>query len=276
MRRVDLHAHSTASDGTLSPRDLAFLGSRHGLAALALCDHDTVDGLPEFGAAGAELGFAAIGGVELSLEFVGTTHLLGLGVKARGGLPPTLEAVKGFRLERNLRLHERLAQVGVKIDWGRLLELSRGGQMGRPHFARAMCEAGYCRGLDEAFDRYLGKGRPAYVNKIRPSPEKALGLLRASGFAPVLAHPVSLGLSISEMGAFLPQWREWGLVGLEAFHPDQTVDFGRQVQGLCRRHGLVATAGSDFHGANKRTPLSWVRDHSPLGLEVLAALAAAL
>jgi predicted metal-dependent phosphoesterase TrpH len=276
MRRVDLHVHSTASDGTFTPGELVLLAVHNRLAAMALCDHDTVDGLNEFYTAGNAMDFTVIGGLELSLEFVGTTHLLGLGVKAQNKLPKTLEVVKEFRLERNRRLHQRLAEAGVVLSWERLLEIAAGGQMGRPHFARAMCEAGYCHSLAEAFDRYLSKGRPTYVNKVRPEPEKALGLLRRSGFAPVLAHPVSLGLSALEFEKFIPSWKDWGLVGLEAYHPDQSWDFSSFIVDLCKKYGLVATAGSDFHGANKKTPLTWVKTHSPLGLEVIEALIRAL
>jgi predicted metal-dependent phosphoesterase TrpH len=276
MKRIDLHVHSTASDGTFSPRELVFLARFNNLAALALCDHDTVDGLREFFEAGLAMDFKVIGGLELSLEFTGTTHLLGLGVKNRGELPESLEVVKNFRLERNQRLLKRLAEAGINLSWERLLELSNGGQMGRPHFARAMCEAGYCQSLTEAFDRYLAKGRPTYVNKVRPKPEKALSLLREFGFAPVLAHPVSLGLPADEFEKYIPSWKDWGLVGLEAYHPDQSQDFSRFIVGICKRYQLVATAGSDYHGANKKTPLTWVKAHSPLGLEVIEALNYAL
>ncbi|MDR0621457.1 MAG: PHP domain-containing protein [Deltaproteobacteria bacterium] len=272
MLRVDLHVHSTASDGTVSPRDLVKLARFHGLAALALCDHDTAEGLDEFFAAGREMAFRVIGGVELSLEFKGTTHLLGLGVGKRGELPSDLEVVKEFRHERNLKLLERLAQAGVKLSWERLLEISGGGQMGRPHFARAMVESGYCQSLPEAFDRYLAKGRPTYVNKVRPVPQKALRLLRERGFAPVLAHPISLGLTAEEFTKTVPDWIDWGLVGLEAYHPDHPPAFTEFIAGLGKKNGLVVTAGSDYHGANKKTPLSWVKRHSPLGLETIDAL----
>jgi predicted metal-dependent phosphoesterase TrpH len=255
---------------------LVRLALHNNLAALGLCDHDTVDGLPEFYQAGLEHNFPVVGGLELSLEFVGTTHLLGLGVLEMGVIPKELAVVKDFRLERNRRLLESLKRAGVVLDWEKLLELSKGGQMGRPHFARAMVEAGYCQNLPEAFDRYLAKGRPAYVNKVRPKPEQALRLLRQAGFAPVLAHPLSLRLSLGELAKTIPQWREWGLIGLEAWHPDQSEDFSESICRVCRRFGLIATAGSDYHGANKKTPLSWVKHHSPLGQKVIEDLITAL
>jgi predicted metal-dependent phosphoesterase TrpH len=276
LRRVDLHVHSTASDGTLPPSRLVGLARRCSLACLALCDHDTVDGLEEFFRAGRELDFPVVGGLELSLNFSGTTHLLGLGVLADGTIPKELEAVKNYRLERNLRLLESLKNNGVALDWERVLEISGGGQTGRPHFARAMVEAGYCQTMPEAFDRYLARGRRAYVDKVRPKPEEALGLLRSAGFAPVLAHPVSMGLGVDGLAGTLPRWMDWGLAGLEAYHPDQTPEFAQSIVKICRRFGLVPTAGSDFHGANKKTPLTWARDHSPLGVKTLAELTEAL
>jgi predicted metal-dependent phosphoesterase TrpH len=276
MLRVDLHVHSTASDGTFSPSDLVKLAKFNKLAALGLCDHDTVDGLDEFYAAGRAQNYRVLGGLELSLEFKGITHLLGLGVKCQGELPKTLEVVKRFRLERNLKLHQNLVQAGINLSWERLLEISLGGQMGRPHFARAMVEAGYCQSMPEAFDRYLARGRPTYVNKVRLSPEKALALLRASGFAPILAHPISLGLTSAEFEKTIPGWIDWGLIGIEAYHPDQGLDFTHFIARTCKKYGLVATAGSDYHGANKKTPLSWVKTHSPYGVEIIEALIEAL
>jgi predicted metal-dependent phosphoesterase TrpH len=252
------------------------MAHHNNLAALALCDHDTVDGVPEFYEAARVLNFPVIGGVELSLEFVGTTHLLGLGVKAKEKLPAKLEEVKNFRLERNQKLHQRLAEIGLSISWERLLELSKGGQMGKPHFAKALCEAGYCHSLQDAFERYLGKGKPGYIDKVRPLPEKALTILREASFAPVLAHPISLKLPPDEFEKVMPKWKDWGLIGLEAYHPDHSQDFSNFIVYICKKYGLVATAGSDFHGANKKTPLTWVKTHSPLGQEVIEALICAL
>jgi predicted metal-dependent phosphoesterase TrpH len=246
------------------------------LAALALCDHDTVEGLAEFFEAGKALDFRVLGGLELSLEYTGTTHLLGLGVKAEGFFPESLSVVKGFRLERNQRLRERLAEHGIKLSWDRILAISGDGQMGRPHFARAMVEAGYCQTMQEAFDKYLRKGCPTYVNKIRPTPEKALAILREAGYAPVLAHPVSLNLKPDEFEKAIADWIDWGLVGLEAYHPDHGPDFSTFIVGLCKKYQLVATAGSDFHGANKKVTLTWVKTHSPLGVNTIEALSQAL
>ncbi|MDR2455684.1 MAG: PHP domain-containing protein [Deltaproteobacteria bacterium] len=272
MRRLDLHVHSTASDGTLTPRELVLLAKRSNLAGLGLCDHDTVDGLAEFWAAGADYDFPVVGGVELSLNYQRITHLLGLGVACGKDSPPRLEALQRWRLERNQKLLGKLEALGVKLSWERIEAIAGGGQPGKPHFARAMLELGYVSSLQEAFDKFMGKGRPAYVEKARLSPPEAIELLRDKGFAPVLAHPVSLGLRAEEWLKAIPQWADWGLAGLEAYHPDHSPAFAAFIALLADKHGLVATAGSDYHGANKATPITWTRDNSPLGLSVVEAL----
>jgi predicted metal-dependent phosphoesterase TrpH len=135
-----------------------------------------------------------------------------------------------------------------------------------------MLEAGYVTTLQEAFDRFLAKGKPAYVDKVRLSPSKAIALLRENGFAPVLAHPISLQLSPNEWLEKLPVWKDWGLVGLEVFHPNHDVFFTDFIAEMAERFSFVSTAGSDYHGANKSTPITWVNGNSPIGLEVLETL----
>ncbi|MDR1394728.1 MAG: PHP domain-containing protein [Deltaproteobacteria bacterium] len=272
MKRVDLHTHSLASDGTFSPSDLVRLARASGLAALGLCDHDTVEGTAEFRRAGRELNFPVIAGTELSVEFHKTTHLLGLDLAGSGEQEPALADLQKFRDERNRRLHRKLEELGLTFSWADLLEISGSGQLGRPHFARALIKAGYCRTIQEAFDRFLARGRPAYVPKIRPTPREALELLRKAGFAPVLAHPVSLKLPWDRWPEILPEWVDNGLAGLEVYHPDHGPGEIRFFSRLAAEFGLIVTAGSDYHGANKRTPLTWVKDHSPVGPEVLEKL----
>ncbi|MDR3204845.1 MAG: PHP domain-containing protein [Deltaproteobacteria bacterium] len=276
MKRLDLHAHSTASDGTYEPSKLVFLAKLARLAGLALCDHDTVDGLTEFLEAGQALGFPTIGGVEVSLEYQKTTHLLGLGVGRLGGLTSLLTKYQERRLDRNRRLFEKLQGLGLELDWSRLEELSASGQMGRPHFAQHLIERGYANDIQEAFKLYLAKGSPGYVDKVRPQPEEAASMLIGAGFAPVLAHPISVGLTKSEWERRITWWKDLGLVGLEVYHPDQSTEFSHFLNSIAKKFKLVATAGSDFHGANKKTPLTWVKDNCPLGLEVLDELKMAL
>ncbi|MDR1608036.1 MAG: PHP domain-containing protein [Deltaproteobacteria bacterium] len=276
MKRLDLHAHSTASDGTFSPRELVRLAQLAGLAGLALCDHDTMEGVAEFKKAGQELGFRVLGGVELSLKFSGVTHLLGLELPGSPERPLLLSGLQDLRAQRNERLFSRLIELGLDLQMSRIAEISGGGQIGRPHFAKAMIEKGYCHSIQEAFDMFLGKGQPAYVPKVRLSPQEGLRTLRDVGYAPVLAHPRSLKLPPKEWPEILPQWKKDGLVGLEAYHPDHSLEDIRFFVQLARRFDLAITAGSDFHGANKRVPITWVKRHSPVGVEVLARLKAKL
>lgn len=270
--RVDMHSHSTASDGTLSPAELAAEAAGAGLKALALTDHDTVDGLAEFLGAGSAAGPELLGGVEISLEHPQTFHLLAYNVKGGAGIPSELERLQGFREERNRRMLKRLNALGYDIRWERLKELSPDGQLGRPHFAAALVEKGYFSTRQDVFDQLLARGRPGYVDKIRLNPPEGLAMVRAAGWAPVLAHPVSLRLSPAEWPAFMAELAGLGLAGVEVFHPDLSEEQSRFFQELAARFRLVPTAGSDFHGANKTVELNWVQTHSPIGLEAIELL----
>lgn len=270
---LDLHTHSRASDGVLSPAELVAAAAEAGLKGLALTDHDTVDGVAEFLAAGAGTGLDLIGGVEISLEHIGTFHLLGLNVAGDPGLPAALSRLKTFRVERNLKMLDKIGHLGYRLSWETLLKAAQGGQMGRPHFAALLVERGFFRSRDEVFDKLLGKGRPGYVDKTRLSPEEGLAMIRAAGWAPVLAHPLSLGLTPEDWPAWLSRLTDDGLLGLEVYHPSQGPEQAAFFLGLTRRFGLAPTAGSDFHGeAKPAAPLGWTLKNSPLGREMLEGL----
>lgn len=272
--RVDFHSHSRASDGLLSPSALAEAAVKIGLQGLALTDHDTVDGVAEFMAAAEAVGLKALGGVEISLEHEGTFHLLGYNVREGSQIPAALDKLKEFRQERNRQLWRKLQELGLRLDWTELMERSAGGQLGRPHFASLMVEKGYVASRQQAFDELLGKGRPAYVDKIRLSLAEGLAMLRQAGWAPVLAHPVSLGLEDEAWPNFLKSLLDQGLVGLETRHPSlgerQTDFFAELAESL----GLVQTIGSDFHGPEKPYEgLSWALGRAPhLGWETVEKL----
>ena len=271
--RLDLHTHSQASDGTLSPAGLAAAAAAAGLQGLALTDHDTVDGVEEFMASGTDTGLEVIAGVEISLEHPGTFHLLGLNVAGDAGTPAALARLKSFRVERNLKMLDRLGRLGYRLPWDALLKAARGGQLGRPHFAALLVERGFFRNRDEAFDKLLAKGRPGYVDKTRLSPEDGLAMVRAAGWAPVLAHPLSLGLTPAAWPDWLTRLTDGGLLGLEVYHPSQGPEQSDFFLGLSRRFGLTPTAGSDFHGETKpASPLGWTLKNSPLGRETLDEL----
>ena len=269
----DFHTHSTASDGDLTPTELAAGAARAGLTGLALTDHDTVDGLEEFLEAARTRGLIAVGGVEISLEHPGTMHLLGYNVAGGPAVPAALSRLKAFRLERNRAMHAKLVQLGYDLDWEELSAKSGGGQLGRPHFAALLIEKGYFAAWEEVFDQLLGKGRPGYIDKKRFSPEEGLAVIRGAGWAPVLAHPVTLGLTPAQWPDFLADLRAKGLLGLEVRHPSLSDDETEFFLGLARRFELIPTAGSDFHGAAKPDiGLDWARDHNPSGAEALEGL----
>ncbi|MDR2613214.1 MAG: PHP domain-containing protein [Deltaproteobacteria bacterium] len=272
MRNIDFHCHSTFSDGTLEPYQLVAAAASAGLAGLALTDHDTVEGAGPFLEAARRKGFLALAGTELSLEYKGITHLLGLDVAPESSRPLDLGFLQKCRAERNESLHRALESLGRPVDRQRVAELAGEGQTGKPHFALAMVERGYVSSRQEAFELYLGLGRPAYVRKRRLSPPEALGLMLGAGWCPVLAHPVTLRIPIEEYPETLKRWKGWGLVGLEVYHPDHHPLLSAFFRELADRIGLVPTCGSDFHGANKEVPLTWVRDNSTLTAAVLDRL----
>ena len=256
---IDLHTHTTASDGTLSPRQLVQAAAAVGLSAIAVTDHDTTAGLEEALDEAGPSGVRVVPGVEISIEFRGPRvggrpgwlHLLAYFLPAGGLLAGKLERLQRWRRERNGLMVEKLRRLGMDITLEQVAALSGGGQVGRPHFARALLEAGYVDNLQQAFDRYLKKGAAAYVDKQRLTIDQALQLVRGDGAVAVLAHPFSLGLGDEELSERLARWRWLGLAGMEVEYPEHDSDLRRRLHRLAAHHQLVATGGSDFHGTNK-------------------------
>lgn len=253
MDWIDLHVHSSASDGDLSPREVVRFAKSKGLRALALTDHDTVDGLGDALEEGGAVGLEVIPGVELSAWWPnGSMHLLGYYVRPSDKkLQETLNRLQLMRVRRNQKILERLDTCGVSMCEGHLLAISGEGQLGRPHIARAMIEKGYVDSIGEAFQRYLKKGAQAYVEKERLRPDEIIPLIKEAGGIPVLAHPRSLGLKDAlELEACLLKWIDLGLMGIEGYYPGQARD-GSLIRYLGEKHGLIITGGTDYHGANK-------------------------
>jgi 3',5'-nucleoside bisphosphate phosphatase len=254
MDYVDLHVHSTASDGSLSPRELVAEAKTQGLRAIALTDHDTTEGLDEALAAGAALGLEVIPGIEISAEHKpGSMHILGLFIDHRHPqLDEQLKILKQARAERNPQIIAKLQKLGLAITMAEVQQASGGGQVGRPHIAQVLLNKGYVGSFPEAFDRYIGNHGPAYVNKFRFTPQKAIAMIIAAGGIAALAHPFSLEYSSTRhLKLILQQLQEWGLTALEVFYPEHSPQKQAIYRNLARELGLLLTGGSDYHGVIK-------------------------
>lgn len=242
---VDLHMHSTASDGALAPAAVIAAASRAQLSAIALTDHDTVDGLPEAIRAGAEAGIRVIAGVELSAVWEEKEiHLLGLHLERLDAIAGPLARFQGERHARAEQIVEKLNKQNVTISMDDVLAQSAGGAVGRPHVARALIAAGWVRDQREAFDRYLGFGRSAYVAKPFLSAGDAIAMVHEAGGIAVYAHPGGEGRR-DKVEALAGQ----GLDGLEVRHPSHSADDIARLGALTDHFGLVPSGGSDWHGA---------------------------
>jgi predicted metal-dependent phosphoesterase TrpH len=254
MDYIDLHTHSNASDGSLPPREVVRLAKERRLQALALTDHDTIDGLPEAVAAGQELDIEVIPGVEISARHAnGSMHILGYFLDYESEvLAQRLTVLKQARKDRNPQIITKLNDLGIPITMEQVERISGVGQVGRPHIARALYEGGYVRSLQEAFDIYLGNNGRAYVSKFRFPPEEALAMIRDAKGIPVLAHPFTLGQHTPEtLRPLLQELMAQGLAGVECYYPEHSSTQEALYLFLARELGLLITGGSDFHGDNK-------------------------
>jgi predicted metal-dependent phosphoesterase TrpH len=251
---VDLHAHSTASDGSDSPSRLVELAAEAGLGGLALTDHDTQEGIAEAVAASSSKSLDLIPGVELSLNYErGGMHLVVLWLDSNPGpLQDRLEALQAGRGTRNIEIVERLSSIGLPITIEEIEEEAGGGSVGRPHIAAVMVARGYVPDIRTAFDLWLGSGKPGYAGRDRLQPEEAIALSRESGGVPVLAHPHTLGITTaSDMADLLTRLKRAGLVGLEALYGAYRRHEREGYADLARRFDLVPSGGSDYHGTYK-------------------------
>jgi hypothetical protein len=259
---VDLHAHSTASDGSRAPADVIREAKRIGLAAIALTDHDTVAGIPEATATAEALGLRVVPGIELSaVEGDVETHILGLHLSDTRELEAKLVSLREMRRTRAERMVQRLNELGVRIDFASVLEQAAGGAIGRPHVARAMIAEGWAVDFRDAFDRYLGNGRPAYVSKERLAVSEATELIHRAGGLAVLAHPSHSGTR-ERIAAFVEQ----GIDGVEVRHPSHSAEDTARLAALVEHFSLVPSGGSDWHGSSDgprtlgmmRVPAEWL------------------
>jgi predicted metal-dependent phosphoesterase TrpH len=256
---VDLHAHSTASDGTLRPAELVRLAHARGLSAVSLTDHDTVAGIPEASREAKALGIEFLPGIEVSTAFPrpGTMHLLGYGLDVNSRpakfLAQTLEAA---RAERMSLILARLRQLGIDLSHDELLRESDGGNVGRPHVAALLVRHGHAASTRDAFDRLLGGGGAAYVENNPFGSARVIELVRAAAGLVSLAHPLQLRRAdFAQLDALVRELADQGLEAIETIHGSHTTETVHRLTRLGDRYDLLTTGGSDFHGANK----PWIR-----------------
>lgn len=245
ISQVDLHLHSTASDGQFSPSELVTMALERKLLAMAITDHDTTAGIDEALEVARGTGLEVIPGVEISCDVSRQeVHLLGYYLDHHHpALQGKLRVMREARLQRAKGMLDKLAALGFPLPWEMVAELGGGESIGRPHIARAMAKVGYVASTDEAFDLYIGRNGPAYVERYKISPLDAVSLIKEARGLPVLAHPL-------EVTHFLPDLIERGLVGLEVYYGGYSPEDVRGLADLAHKFDLIPTGGSDFHGSD--------------------------
>ena len=247
---IDLHVHSSFSDGSFTPTELAVRGTEIGLSAMALTDHDGVDGVPLFLDACEGRPMEGISGVEISASVDhGTLHMLGYFIDPQDAkLSEVLEHIREGRSERNHRILDKLKALGLELEWDEVRAFAGEDVVGRPHFAQALLARGYVRSKDDAFGVYLAKGKSAYVDRFRLPPGESIALIAEAGGVPVLAHPFTLDLGAGALRSFTTELKEAGLQGIEVYYSEHSDRQRAEYLGLAAELDLVATGGSDFHG----------------------------
>lgn len=242
---IDLHTHTTCSDGTLTPEGLVAYAWEKKLKAVAVTDHDTVAGNGRALAAGESLGVDVVPGVEFSAEYEGTLHILGLCVdSAHSAVRKATEFLQEKRRERNLKVIEKLRAEGIDVERERY---EKNAYLGRPHIASEIVKEGHAETLEEAFERFLKKGAPCYVRRERLSPRVTVRTIGEAGGVPVFAHPVTVADPEQTVGELL----EYGLRGIEVYYPTHSLEDMAAFREYADRYSLLVTGGSDFHGAHK-------------------------
>ena len=244
--KADLHLHTTASDGRLEPEEIVHVAVKAGLDVIAITDHDIVDGVaPALAAAGVFPSFTIIPGVEINTDVPhGEMHVLGYFVDYTDQkLAATLQRLRNSRKGRAQRMIAKLCDLGMKVEWQRVQEFAQNGSVCRPHVARALFEKGYVRSEKEAFDKYIGRDGPAYVEREKLLPVEAVELIVAARGLPVLAHPAN----IDNLDKLIPELKEAGLVGMEVYYRDYTSDVVGWLLEIAERYGLIPTGGTDYH-----------------------------
>ncbi|WP_222705785.1 PHP domain-containing protein [Salidesulfovibrio onnuriiensis] len=273
---IDLHTHSTASDGTDSPRELVRKAAEIGLEALALTDHDTLQGLPEALEAGREFGVEVVPGCELSVESpegVGWIHIVGLWIPEEAEpLQRAFDWVIEGRETRNHEIIARLRKLGINITYDNVVARA-GGTVGRPHIAQELLSLGVVESVQHAFGQYLGDNGRAYVPKRKLSREQAIGVLREVGATSILAHPFMLGPSPALVESIVGGLKDMGLDGMEVFYTEHDESATKLFGRLADKFGLLKSGGSDYHGHVKPgTKLGVGKDNLDISYDLLEAM----
>ena len=251
MPGIDLHLHTTASDGAFAPADLVHMACQAGLDCIAITDHDSTDGVAAAQEAGQALGVRVIAGIEFNTMWHGqSVHILGYFVNTEN---PELQAVvarqRDGRLYRAQQMVQKLAALNLPLVWEEILQRADGGAVGRPHIAKAMIAQGYVRDSNEAFDKFLGHGMPAYVEQPKLTPAEAVALLHRAGAAAGLAHPYNVeGADQVDLESLVPELAGAGLDAIEAYYTGYGAARRAAILRMAERFGLIPTGGSDFHG----------------------------
>jgi predicted metal-dependent phosphoesterase TrpH len=256
VARYDLHAHTDASDGALSPEQLVDLAVERDLQILAVADHDTTDGVLPCKEAAEGHALEIWEAIELSAEdSAAETHILGYFVDPQNHhLQDTLVSLQASRLDRGSRMVDRLNTLGMNVSWTRVQEIAGEGSVGRPHIASAMLENGYVRSIKQAFDDFIGNGGPAYVDRDRVTPAESIALIKQAGGFASLAHPQYLLSDAKDdrdpfdIEGYVATLVSLGLEGIEVYYPEISEQLQRRFMELARRHDLIETGGTDFHG----------------------------
>ncbi len=251
---IDLHTHTTASDGTYSPSGLLRYASGKGISVLAITDHDTTSGLAEAQAEADRLEMTFVPGIEITINWpTGEFHLLGLGLTHTSAeLQEIVDYLHEERINRNKKMIDRLAENGVQISYDEIREKFNTENIGRPHFAQLMVEKGFVKHRQVAFDKYFAKGRPCYVDREGADLKDAVEAIKSSGGVPVQAHPLSMYVSWGKMDETMAMIKSKGVMGMEAWHPGVRISEAERLRDLAGKLGMAVTGGSDFHGEKVR------------------------
>ncbi len=247
--------HSDASDGSFTPSGVAEEARRANLKAAALTDHDTVAGVREFTEKCLEIGVEPVAGVEISAKFRCEMHILGLFIDIEDNVfLEKLKKLENARYDRNRAMLVRFGELGLDITEEDIISQKDGGTLhntGRSHMAEALVRKGYVKDKQEAFDKYLIKGKPAYIARVTYSPEESIKMIKDAGGAAILAHPVYITRDEAELRALLTELKSYGLDGVESMYSDYTEEYSKICLKLCSELNLLPSGGSDFHGANR-------------------------